>query len=129
MAESIQKKSIRGGQRPGAGRPAGAASKKTREIADRAAEQGITPLEVMIEAMRDAYALGGATAAFMYAKDAAPYMHAKLSSAEMTGRGGKDLMGTHPTGVLVVPGVMSEEAWEKMMADQYEPYSDRDEVH
>jgi hypothetical protein len=115
MIEFNQKKSVRGGQRPGAGRPAGAASKKTREIADRAAAQGITPLEVMIEAMQDAYAHGGAAAAFMYAKDAAPYMHAKLSSAEMSGKGGKDLMGTQPSGVLVVPGVMTEADWEKMM--------------
>ncbi len=118
MTEFNQKKSMRGGQRSGAGRPAGAANKKTREIADRAAEQGVTPLEVMIEAMRDAYAQGGAAAAFMYAKDAAPYMHAKLASTEMTGKGGGALMPSQPTGILVVPGVMSEEAWEQMMAER-----------
>ena len=117
MNEFNQKKSMRGGQRSGAGRPAGAATKKTREIADRAADQGITPLEVMIEAMRDAYANGGAAAAFMYAKDAAPYMHAKLASTEMTGKGGKDLLQAQPTGVLIVPDIMSEADWEKMMSE------------
>ncbi len=118
MTEFNQKKSMRGGQRLGAGRPAGAANKKTREIANRAAEQGVTPLEVMIEAMRDAYAQGGAAAAFMYAKDAAPYMHAKLASTEMTGKGGGALMPVQPTGVLIVPDVMSEDAWEKMMNER-----------
>jgi len=117
MNEFNQKKSMRGGQRSGAGRPAGAANKKTREIADRAAEQGVTPLEVMIEAMRDAYAKEGAAAAFMYAKDAAPYMHAKLASTEMTGKGGKDFLQAQPTGVLIVPDIMSEADWEKMMSE------------
>lgn len=42
----------RGGQRSGAGRKPGAATKKTREIAEKAAEQGITPLEVMLGTMR-----------------------------------------------------------------------------
>ena len=42
----------RGGKRDGAGRPAGSAQIKTREIADRAAEQGLLPLEVMLDNMR-----------------------------------------------------------------------------
>ena len=41
-----------GGRRPGSGRKPGSANIKTREIADRAAKEGITPLEVMIRAMR-----------------------------------------------------------------------------
>lgn len=118
MNEFNQIKSKRGGPRPRAGRPTGAASKKTREIANRAADQGITPLEVMIEAMRDAYAKEGAAAAFVYAKDAAPYMHAKLASTEMTGKGGKDLLGVQPTGVLIVPDIMSEADWERMMLEK-----------
>ena len=44
-----------GGKRNGAGRKAGAATVKTREIADRAAAEGITPLEVMLANMRWAW--------------------------------------------------------------------------
>jgi hypothetical protein len=43
---------MRGGKRPGAGRPKGAATKRTREIADKAAAEGITPLDVMLSNMR-----------------------------------------------------------------------------
>lgn len=43
-----------------------------------------TPLDVMVEAMRVAYRLGGALAAFPYAKEAAPYVHAKISSITLT---------------------------------------------
>ncbi|MCL2887471.1 MAG: hypothetical protein FWF20_12005 [Betaproteobacteria bacterium] len=78
----------RGGARSGAGRKPGSKNRKTREIADKAAKDGITPLEVMIEAMRDAYKEGGAVAAFGFAKDAAPYMHAKIAAMELTGKGG-----------------------------------------
>jgi hypothetical protein len=42
----------------GAGRKAGTANKRTREVADRAAADGITPLEVMIETMRAHLAQG-----------------------------------------------------------------------
>lgn len=42
-----------GGARPNAGRKPGGANQKTREIADRAAREGITPLEVMLKAMRE----------------------------------------------------------------------------
>ena len=72
-----------GGRRPGAGRKPGSAARKTREIADRAAEEGITPLEVMLKAMRihaDAERWDDAASV---AKDAAPYMHARLSSVDM----------------------------------------------
>jgi phage terminase small subunit len=37
---------------------------------------------------------------------------------ELTGRDGKDLMPEAPKGVLVVPGVLNEADWEKMMAKQ-----------
>jgi hypothetical protein len=69
-----------GGKRTGAGRPAGAATKRTREIADRAAEEGITPLEYMLNLLRDEQ--GDPTVRFEAAKAAAPYMHARLSSIE-----------------------------------------------
>lgn len=72
-----------GGKRAGAGRPKGSASKKTREIADAAAKAGITPLEVILEAMRELYSSGDKVAAAAIAKDAAPYVHPRLSSVEL----------------------------------------------
>lgn len=42
-----------GGARPGAGRKPGSVTQKTRDIAAAAAADGITPLEVMIRAMRE----------------------------------------------------------------------------
>lgn len=81
----------RGGRRSGSGRKAGSATKKTREIADRAAEQGITPLEFMLNVMRsevpdglEGNALIQAMAMrFEAAKAAAPYIHPRLASVEM----------------------------------------------
>ena len=70
----------RGGRRPGAGRKPGSATRKTREIAERAAAEGITPLEVMLEDMRAKYAAGDLEAAADRARDCAPYMHPRLSS-------------------------------------------------
>lgn len=78
----------RGGKRTGAGRPKGAATRKTKEIADRASAEGVTPLEVMLKAMREHYDKREYDAAAAIAKDAAPYMHAKLASVQHTGRGG-----------------------------------------
>lgn len=72
-----------GGARRGAGRPKGSASKKTIEIANRAAEQGITPLEVMVNIMRRAYDGEKYAEALDAAVKAAPYMHSKLSSLDV----------------------------------------------
>jgi hypothetical protein len=41
-----------GGSRVGAGRPKGAVTKRTREVAERALAEGKTPLEVMLDNMR-----------------------------------------------------------------------------
>lgn len=82
MTENNQTKSNgRGGARKGAGRPAGAATKKTREIADKAASEGLTPLEYMLQIMRDE--AEEPRARLNAAISAAPYVHAKLSSVEM----------------------------------------------
>jgi hypothetical protein len=80
------KSSGHGGRRPGAGRKPGAVTKKTREIAERAVQAGITPLEVMLEAMNSFREAGDLEKAAGFAKDAAPYMHAKLSSVEMNAK-------------------------------------------
>lgn len=73
---------MRGGKREGAGRPAGAANKKTREIADKAALEGITPLEVLLKTMREAWDGGSKELACQIAKDAAPYMHPRLTAVD-----------------------------------------------
>lgn len=78
----------RGGKRIGAGRKAGAATKRTRAIADKATAEGMTPLEVMLKAMRTHADKDEWDEAASIAKDAAPYMHAKLASIQHTGRGG-----------------------------------------
>jgi len=66
MIEINQKKSkksapskSKGGVRPGAGRKEGSLTKRTREIAEVAAAQGITPLEVMMSAMMELYKEAG----------------------------------------------------------------------
>jgi hypothetical protein len=82
MSENNQTKSSRGGKRPGAGRKPGTANVKTREIADKAAAEGITPLEVMLKAMRSFHDAGDLEKAAHFAKDAAPYVHAKLANID-----------------------------------------------
>lgn len=43
-----------------------------------------------------------------------------VKKQEITGANGKDLVPEQPKGVLVVPGVLDEAAWEKMMAKHQE---------
>ncbi len=81
----------RGGNRSGAGRKAGSANKKTREVADAAVRDGLTPLEVMLQAMRQHVSNEKWDAAASIAKDAAPYMHPKLSAIEHSGPNGTTL--------------------------------------
>lgn len=125
----------RGGKRDGAGRPAGAITRRTREVAERSLATGMSPLDVMLDNMRhfqqvaiDAEAtLEGLTAEefsgqlhasaspedqFKFllaqvkktvglrqaaqdaARDAAPYVHAKLASVEHTGANGGAIVVT-----------------------------------
>jgi len=79
----------RGGARPGAGRKPGTVTKKTRDIAERAAAEGITPLEVMIEAMRDHYVHRRLDQAAAIAKDAAPFMHPRLATVNVGNKDGE----------------------------------------
>jgi hypothetical protein len=70
----------RGGLRPNAGRKKGSLNAKTQKVAERCFEEGITPLEYMLNVMRDP------TQEFDTrmdaAKSCAPYMHPKLASVE-----------------------------------------------
>jgi hypothetical protein len=87
----------RGGARKGAGRKPGSATKRTRAIADKAAAEGKTPLEVMLETMcafmdqakkvaksDPETGLKLMAAASNVAKDAAPYIHPRLQAIEHT---------------------------------------------
>jgi len=87
-----------GGRRAGSGRKPGSATKRTREIADKAAAEGITPLEYMLQIMRapsdheDPRVQAAREAMrFEAAKAAAPYIHPRLAATEHTGKDGKDL--------------------------------------
>ena len=71
---------MRGGRRLGAGRPKGAATKRTREIADRAAAEGMLPLDYMLDVMRDPAAEPSRRDDM--AKAAAAYLHPRLSSVD-----------------------------------------------
>lgn len=42
-----------------------------------------TPLDIMLCAMRTAYRVGGPSAAFPYAKETAPYLHARIAQMEL----------------------------------------------
>lgn len=70
----------RGGARPGAGRKPGALTTKTREIAAQALEGGISPLDYMLQILRDD-SLETAQR-FEAAKAAAPYVHPRLANVD-----------------------------------------------
>ncbi len=69
-----------GGKRAGAGRKPGSATTKTREIANAAAAAGLSPLEYMLQVMRDGRADDKRRDEM--AKAAAPYVHPRLSSID-----------------------------------------------
>ena len=79
----------RGGARPGAGHPPGSTNQRSAEIARQATEAGITPIEVMLSAMRELWEEGTSISkreAARIAKDAAPYVHPRLASIDQTVR-------------------------------------------
>src|SRR4029078_6989276 len=87
MRKEFEKHAGRGGARPGAGRPPGSKNQRSAEVARQAVEAGITPIEVMLNAMRDLWEEGTPEAkreAARIAKDAAPYIHPRLSNIDQT---------------------------------------------
>jgi len=68
------------------GRTKGTPNKKTAEIQQAVEESGLTPLQYMLQVMRDVGQ--DEQRRLAAAQAAAPYVHAKLSSVEMTGKGG-----------------------------------------
>lgn len=77
-----------GGKRPGAGRKAGSATTRTREIANAVAE-GLTPLEYLTSVYRNEEA--DESKRIDAAKAAAPYVHAKLQTTTLQGPEGGPL--------------------------------------
>jgi hypothetical protein len=87
LYEPIPTDSSHGGKRPGAGRPSGSKNRRSAEIAQQAIEAGITPIEVMLTAMRDFWALGTPEAkreTALIARHAAPYIHPRLANVDQT---------------------------------------------
>jgi hypothetical protein len=74
-----------GGKRPGAGRRRGSINRKTTEIVQAAVSSNITPLEVMLQAMYAHHEAGRLDEAAAIAKDAAPYVHPRLSTVQHKG--------------------------------------------
>ena len=78
----------RGGKRAGAGRKKGQVSKETEQrkaIAMQALSEGISPLDVMLGAMRKSWDAGQMKEAAKFAVDAAPYVHPRLAAVEHSG--------------------------------------------
>lgn len=90
-----------GGKRPGAGRKAGSATTRTREIANAVAE-GLTPLEYLTSVYRDENA--DEAKRIDAAKAAAPYVHAKLNSVELKGDPDNPVAVTEVRRIIVRPG-------------------------
>ena len=77
----------RGGIRPGAGRKKGSKSSKNLEIAKAALAEGVTPLEYMLNVLRDEKA-DDQTKRWA-AEKAAPYVHPRLNSIDIGNKDGK----------------------------------------
>ena len=100
MANNQNNSTGRGGARKGAGRKAGSLTKRTREIADRAMADGITPLEYMLQVMRADPSddmdprefMAACMMRFEAAKAAAPYIHPRLAAVEHSGPDGGALL-------------------------------------
>jgi len=108
---------MRGGKRSGAGRKAGTVSEATarrRAVAEKAAAEGITPLDLSLAVMRALWAqavdetgkivnMGKAMQAHMVGKDAAPFVHPKLSNIQASGPDGGPLQIEQIEWVIVDP--------------------------
>jgi hypothetical protein len=55
------------------------------QIVAKASAEGVTPLEVMLGAMREAWSANDKAGAAEFAKDAAPYIHPRLAAVEHSG--------------------------------------------
>lgn len=73
------------------GRVPGSINKKTKDTQEKIEASGLTPLDYMLMVMRDAGQ--DEQRRLAAANMAAPYVHAKLSSVELSGKDGTSLFG------------------------------------
>lgn len=73
----------RGGQRPGAGRKAGSPNKATAERQAEVEASGLTPLEFMLDVLRDDQQ--SMENRCWAAEKAAPFVHPKLAAVTLAG--------------------------------------------
>lgn len=85
-------KTGRGGKREGSGRKQGAATTRTRDIANQIAASGSSPLEYLLSVMRDVAA--EPQMRMDAAKSAAPYVHPRLAAIEHSGDAKKPVVLT-----------------------------------
>lgn len=76
-----QSTAIKGGKRPGAGRKPGVPNKRTAAVQEAVEASGITPLDYMLEVMRNP--TNEPAMRLDAAKSAAGYVHARLSAVDM----------------------------------------------
>lgn len=91
----------RGGTRPGAGRKPGAPNKATAAQRKAVTDSGLTPLDYLLSVMRDGTVPRDERVDA--ANKAAPYVHAKLSAIEHTGKDGEELKLTSPVTIFQLP--------------------------
>ncbi len=97
----------RGGTRAGAGRKKGTLTRRTQEIVAKATAEGITPLEVMLQAMRQSWEAGNIVLASGFAEKAAPYVHPRLAAVEHSGD------KENPVAMQILTGVPREKTEDK----------------
>jgi hypothetical protein len=101
---------------PGQDALPGSKNQRTVEIARAAVEAGITPLEVMLKAMRERWDQGTPESkreAATIAKDAAPYVHPRLASID------QNINEIQPYAYVVEPCRTAEEWEAEVRADGY----------
>ena len=74
-----------GGKREGAGRKPGSLNRRSKEAAEQAKREGITPLDYMLKIMRDESS--DLDRRDDMAKACAPYIHPRLQSTTVKGTG------------------------------------------
>lgn len=103
----------RGGARPGAGRRPGSKNKTNAAIAQAASAEGISPIEVMLNAMREFWSRGtpdDTLAAVQIAEKAAPYCHPRLAAVQ------QDVKHTAKDDQPLLPEYTEEEIIARLMA-------------
>lgn len=88
LENNQMKSNQHGGRRPGAGRKPGAATIRTREIANQAIAVGQSPLEYLLNVMRDS--TNPLEVRMEAAKICCPFVHPRLQAIQLDTREEKD---------------------------------------